>query len=54
MGCSDGKLRLVSVDCEQDTYTTIEEIDGKNADGEDDSILHHEINNCANKAICGT
>ena len=60
MGCSDGSLRLVSVDCESATYTNIEEIDtnftsdSAQETEEKDAVLHHEINNCANKAICGT
>ena len=52
MGCSDGYIRLVSIDIEEGTYTIIEEI--PLSEGSNDAVLYHDINNCAAKAICGT
>ena len=56
IGCSDGLLRLIS--CDGDSYTTIEEIPLAAASddtiGDPDAILYHDLNNCTNKAICGT
>ena len=49
----------MSIDLEAGSYTVIEEIKAQSdIDVEDsaevDAILYHDLNNCSNKAICGT